>query len=450
MAESGSRITIVGPDRRADVVLPANVPLADLVPDVAEILGVAIGPDQAVLEPRLYTMLGPALNPDQTLAEQGIKDGALLLLRDAAEPPPPPVMEDLVETVATVLDDRSGRWTGESARQLAAFTAGAWVVGSAVFLLVERDPSQRGLLAGLMIVPVMAAAAAMRMLRQPLAGIILILASLPAYAVASESVAVLFLGADGPAALIIGVAVGATAGGLVGLAVMPATPVPLLAITVLAAPLAVVVVAGRWLGADPVREAAVVAILWLVIADWSPRAALRLSGLGELFHESASAVVAERVGVGHRVLAAMLGAAAVGLSGAMLVLALSGDGAAQLLCATLALALALRMHRFQLKIEVYPLALATVVGVLALEGALALRLSGLPSAGPPAALTLMLVSAGVPLVVAVVPPRQRASSPSWRRRLRLAETVVDLSLLPLLALVLGLFSSLLQTGARLG
>jgi hypothetical protein len=133
----------------------------------------------------------------------------------------------------------------------------------------------------------------------------------------------------------------------------------------------------------------------------------------------------------------------------MLVLALSGEGAAQLLCATLALALALRMHRFVLKIEVYPFAVATLVGVLGLEGALAMRLAGLPSAGAPAALALMLVSAGVPLAVAVVPPRRAASSPGWRRRLRLASMLVDLALVPLLALVLGLFSSALQTGAKL-
>jgi len=51
--------------------------------------------------------------------------------------------------------------------------------------------------------------------------------------------------------------------------------------------------------------------------------------------------------------------------------------------------------------------------------------------------------------VAVVPPRRAASSPGWRRRLRLASMLVDLALVPLLALVLGLFSGALQAGTKL-
>ena len=449
MADWASRIAIAGPERRADLVLPANVPLADLMPDIAQILGVAIGPDQAVRQPRLYTPIGTALNPDQSLAEQGVNDGALLLLRDAAEAPPPPVVEDLAETVAGVVDGRLDRWAGASGRQLAALMSGVWLVAASASLLMDRDTGQRGLLAGLTIVLLVGVAGALRLLKHPFPAAVVVLASFPAWAVAGEAVTVLILGTDGPAVLVIGVAAGAAAGGLAGLAVAPAARVPSLAITALAVPLAAVSVTGRWLGADAVREAAVLAVLWLVMADLSPRAALRLSAFGDLSERSLSTLVAERVEAGHLLLAGLLAAIALGMSGAMVVLALSGEGAAQLLCATLALAVALRMHRFVLKIEVYPFAVATLVGVLGLEGALAMRLAGLPSAGAPAALALMLVSAGVPLAVAVVPPRRAASSPGWRRRLRLASMLVDLALVPLLALVLGLFSGALQAGAKL-
>ena len=449
MAEWASHITIVGPESRADLVLPANVPLAELLPDIAKILGVAIGPDQVIPNPRLYTPLGPGLNPDRSLAEQGIRDGALLMLRDASEAPPPPVVEDLVEMVATVLDERRDRWTGESARQLARVLSGVWVVAAGLSLLIEREFSRRALLAALMIVLVTGAAAAVRTLKQPVLATVLVVASLPAFAVAGESLTAVALGVEGPGAVAIGVALGAAVGGLTGLVVAPASRVPSLAITVLAVPLAGMLVVGRWLGADLVREAAVLAIVWLLMADLSPRIALRLSGLKELPQRPPTPLVAERVGAGHLLLTGLLGAEALGLSAAMAVLALSSDGAAQLLCATLALALALRMHRFQLKSQVYPLALATMAGVLTLEGALATRLAGLSWAGPPAAVTLILLSVTVPLVVAVMPARPQASSPSWRRGLRVAAIVVDLTLLPLLALVLGLFSGALQTGARL-
>src|SRR5215472_987175 len=276
MADWASRIAIAGPERRADLILPANVPLADLVPDIAQILGVAIGPDQAIRQPRLYTPIGTALNPDQSLAEQGVNDGALLLLRDAAESPPPPVVEDLAETVAGAVDGRLDGWTGASGRQLAALMSGVWLVAASASLLMDRDTGQRGFLAGLTIVLLMGVAGAMRLLKHPFPAAVVVLASFPAWAVAGEAVTVLIMGTDGPAGLVIGVAAGAAAGGLAGLSV-----------------------AGRWLGADAVREAAVLAVLWLVMADWSPRAALRLSAFGDLLERPLSTLVAERVEAGH-------------------------------------------------------------------------------------------------------------------------------------------------------
>lgn len=83
-----SRVTLVGERRRADMVLPSDTPIGQLLPDILQLLD-----DRAASRPmtrQLLTSDGSALPQDSTLASAGIADGAVLrLVRIHSAPPAP-------------------------------------------------------------------------------------------------------------------------------------------------------------------------------------------------------------------------------------------------------------------------------------------------------------------------------------------------------------------------
>ena len=79
------RLTVLAPGTRADVAVPADVPAAELVPMLMELLG--RHGDPARPEPwRLTGATGGVLPPDATLDELGVVDGELLRLAPMAPP----------------------------------------------------------------------------------------------------------------------------------------------------------------------------------------------------------------------------------------------------------------------------------------------------------------------------------------------------------------------------
>jgi type VII secretion integral membrane protein EccD len=95
------RVTVLAPGRRVDVALPADVPLAELVPLVLELLGEP-GP-AARPEPWAFTgASGGPLPPAATLVELAVLDGELLRLGPGGPPPPPPVFDDPVDALAAL------------------------------------------------------------------------------------------------------------------------------------------------------------------------------------------------------------------------------------------------------------------------------------------------------------------------------------------------------------
>ncbi|OLT13550.1 hypothetical protein BJF78_21710 [Pseudonocardia sp. CNS-139] len=94
------RLTVLTPRRPVDVSLPADVPVAELVPMLLELVGEPVF--TARPEPwRLSGVAGGPLPPAATLAELGVPDGELLRLAPVAPPPPPPVFEDPVDALAS-------------------------------------------------------------------------------------------------------------------------------------------------------------------------------------------------------------------------------------------------------------------------------------------------------------------------------------------------------------
>src|SRR3954469_3811605 len=98
------RGTVGAPPRRVDVALPADVPLAELLPELLRLIGEPV-PTSAVGAAALngYVLTGAdgtALDTSAALAEQGVLDGGVLRLRPADGVPEAAVHDDIADAVA--------------------------------------------------------------------------------------------------------------------------------------------------------------------------------------------------------------------------------------------------------------------------------------------------------------------------------------------------------------
>ena len=118
------------PAGRADVCLPADVPVAELVPMLMELLGTPAPTADRPVPWRLTGAGGGVLPPDATLDELGVLDGELLRLGPAAPPPPPPVFDDPVDALAALAAP-----TAEPDRRWCAVIVLIGVVPAAALLL---------------------------------------------------------------------------------------------------------------------------------------------------------------------------------------------------------------------------------------------------------------------------------------------------------------------------
>src|SRR6478735_3702015 len=95
------RLTVRAPRQRVDVALPSDVPVAELVPMVLELVG---EPGRGVA-PRPWRLSGIAGGPlpvAATLGELGVLDGELLRLGPATPVPAAPVFDDPFEAAAVL------------------------------------------------------------------------------------------------------------------------------------------------------------------------------------------------------------------------------------------------------------------------------------------------------------------------------------------------------------
>ena len=90
------RVSVTSATRRVDLVLPAWVPVTDLVPELARTVGV-LDPRTAHAGYRLVARDGRVLDPESGLAAQGVEDGGVLTVVACADVEPPRVHDDVVE-----------------------------------------------------------------------------------------------------------------------------------------------------------------------------------------------------------------------------------------------------------------------------------------------------------------------------------------------------------------
>jgi ESX secretion system protein EccD len=434
-----SRVTVVASGRRVDLSVPADAPLVEVLPELVRLTGERAADEEGTpLGWALFRLNGVALDSERSLAEAGVRDGELLYLRGLDEAVAPPVVEDFVEAVAAVVDAMGGRWRPiHGQRLLIGLSAAAWAAGALALLPVSGSQTAERAAVGLTAAAALLVVAALlaRTFRQPAVGAAAAAAAWPWWALGAAQLSVWLAAAGGlsvVAAAVAGVAVGAVAAGLaVRMLREPAAAVALTGTMLAAAAAAVDAV-----GITPAQSAAGLVLLTLVVAAFLPGIAARAGGLLRAGDGDAAstAVLADQVGRGRRLLGWLLAGTAVTGATGMAVLAV-GNPAAQWLCAAAILAFALRARHHSFLSEVLPWLVAASVGAAALVAELA-RASG-ATAEVGASL-----ATGAVLTVAALLAGGRRLSPQARQWLNRAELTANIALVPLALWVVGAFGAL--------
>ncbi|MFE7390536.1 type VII secretion integral membrane protein EccD [Streptomyces sp. NPDC057582] len=437
-----SRVTLVGERRRADIVLPSDTPIGQLLPDILQLLD-----DRAASRPmtrQLITSDGSALPHDSTLSSAEIADGAVLRLVRAHSAPPAPVVHDVTDLVADDLDLQAWRWRPAARRASAGV---ATVTFAVVAALLARQEFELGALAGALVavtLVLLATGALVARIGQGNLGLAtaLLLASgglgiltawtaADAYnwpgtarlaAVAAALVVVL---------LLLGYFSPLGRGGLIGAAATAA--------------ITVVWEAAAAVQSDLSRLGAVMAVFSVVLLGLLPRLALMASGLTSLDDRRSGGISVSRHQVGNA-----LAATHRGLALATTVTAVSATAGGWLLTqadkptvwtmalpSLVALVLLSRARAFPLVAEVVALFAASAVLVVRLVMVWMHHSGG---AGP---LAVLCAAALLPLLVLAVQPPEHVQV-RLRRMGDLVESIGVVGLFPLAVGAFGLYGQLLN------
>ncbi len=187
-------VSVVSPHSQVDITVPAQVPVAALVPELVELIRARrpdiSAPDTPAPEGswRIGRIGHPPLDPERTLADQAIVDGTLLHLQPTATAAPEPLFDDVIDAVATVGAAHRTQWDPRAARLVSQGIAVATALTAAAVLLLPslgRDAGRSSvvpqvLTAGACALAAMAACAVVsRIYRNPGVGAVLGYCALP-------------------------------------------------------------------------------------------------------------------------------------------------------------------------------------------------------------------------------------------------------------------------------
>ncbi|MFD3647627.1 type VII secretion integral membrane protein EccD [Streptomyces cyaneofuscatus] len=438
-----SRVTLVGERRRADIVLPSDTPIGQLLPDILQLLD-----DRAASRPltrQLLTSDGSALPHDSTLASAGVSDGAVLRLVRIHAAPPAPVVHDVTDQVADTLDLQAWRWRPAARRVAAGASTVAFSVVAA--LLARREfplDTLAGALAAVTAVLLVGGALCARIGagNRGLATALLFVSgglgvltawtaadacdwSGPARLAAVAAAVILAL-------LLLGFFSPLGRGGLIGAGATAAVTAVWEAVAAVES--------------DPARLGAVMAVFSVVLLGMLPRLALMASGLTALDDRRSGGVSVSRHDVSnalaatHRGLALATVVTAVSATAAGWLLTLSARPTVWtvLLPSVVAVVLLSRARAFPLVAEVVALFAAAAVLVVRLVMLWMEQASG--GSGP---VILLGVAALLPLLALSVEPPEHVRV-RLRRTADLVESIGMVGLFPLAIGVFGMYGQLLN------
>jgi type VII secretion integral membrane protein EccD len=442
------RVTVVAPTARVDVSLPQQSTIAELVP----ILVRMTAGEPAGTGWTLHRLGGAPFTASSTVDDVGVRDGELLYLNARDTKPAPLLFDDVVDAIASTAAEPDGTWRPALTRAVGLVAGSVTFAGAGLLVAAVRPryPLTTVVDAALAIVLLVAAALLARGSGDSWAGSALAWGGAPAAFLAGSGLGL----ADGanPFAMQAGAfATGCAALGAYLLLAAAAVVVRLpwfvgMAAAAAAGCVAALVTAAT--GAPSESVAAVVAAAALAASPLLPVTALRLGRLpsprvpvdvAAFRRDEAPTLgpdVADRTHEASQALGGLLVAIAVLVVGSAIVLSWSHSGWAWALAALCGFATLLRARAYAKTAQRAALAIGGV-------GALALATPGLAVASPgtrPA-----LVAGAVLLGVVGVTYGARATrnqpSPYWTRLLDVLEVLAVVSLVPLAAGVLGLYSA---------
>lgn len=133
-------VTVVGPRRKADLALPADIPIPNVLPSLLRALGEVGGDAAAAPGWTLQRLGGAPLDLGQSLGALGVLDGEILYLRPREAILPPALYDDVADVVASRVREGRGAWTSKHARVLGASGAAGLLVLGAVGLALSGMP----------------------------------------------------------------------------------------------------------------------------------------------------------------------------------------------------------------------------------------------------------------------------------------------------------------------
>ena len=122
------RVSVNAGTTVVDVALPAGLSVAELIPQIVDILD-GHGGDGFGDPAKRYRLSLPgwsALPASATLAQNGIRDGAILVLSQPATPLPAPRYDDVRDAVSATVDAMGRPWTRQSTQLTGAVAAGCF------------------------------------------------------------------------------------------------------------------------------------------------------------------------------------------------------------------------------------------------------------------------------------------------------------------------------------
>ncbi|MFF9062398.1 type VII secretion integral membrane protein EccD [Streptomyces sp. NPDC101213] len=451
------RLTVRAPSVRVDLAVPADVPVADLLPTLLRYVGEEA--EEAGLDHAGWVLqrLGdPPLDEETTLARAGLADGAVLHLRPHTEALPEARLDDLVDGIADTAARRLHNWSPEAARGTLVGAAVATLAGALALVLwpgaLPGSGSLRVACAAVVGLLVLAGAgSASRAVGDRLSATALGLLVAPCLALAGW----LLPGGDlsGPdAAQVAGarlLAAGAAGAGGAVLA-LAATAVGAPALLATAVVSLAAAVAGALMGYTALDASAAMALVATVVALGAGAVApfaFKLAGMrmpalpssaGQLqegIEPYAGDDVAERTELAGRWVTALFAATGVVAAAALVVLAERPDLPEVLTALALSLLLLLHARGLVHIGQRLTLAVPGVCGLLLLARAWAVDQHG---EGRLVVLAVLLAAAAALVIAAWTVPGRRML-PYWGRAAELAHTGLAVALLPLSVWVAGLF-----------
>lgn len=303
------RVTVTSETRRVDLALPAAVPVAELLPELARCVG-RLQARAVHRGYRLVTRDGRILAGDTGLQEQGVVDGSVVAVVAAADDEDPRRYDDVAEAMADAVESEFAPWSEDARRRAAEVAALVMLLAGAGFVCTQRGStlavSAAVTLASILVV---GSAVASRASRTPAAPAVALVGCV--YAAASGGSAAAGSGSVG--ALLVCAGAGASTAGALG-CVGLARGRTLLLPAVMAG--IVLMVTGLVIRTTSVAPAfgitavvAVVAMAGSVFPRWALHVAGGPSNADAGSHGPVSAVDLDRVRadarLGHEILAAM-------------------------------------------------------------------------------------------------------------------------------------------------